>query len=151
MNKKLIAVAVAGVLAAPAVALAQSSVQITGNIKQSFQNIEYPNAAAGRINKSQWRMTDDASRWTIRVKEDLGRGLSVVAVFEQRFAPNTNDSSLSGGETYVGFKSNTLGSMTFGRFAVSGLILLPSPAARTIACILNFKGDGWIKKLFGFL
>lgn len=115
MNKKLMAVAVAGVLAVPAVALAQSSVKITGNIKQSFQNIEFPNAAAGRINKSQWRMTDDASRWTIRVNEDLGGGLSAVAVFEQRFAPNTNDAVVSGGETYVGLKSNTLGSMTFGR------------------------------------
>ena len=115
MNKKLIAVAVAGVLAAPAVALAQSSVRITGNIKQSFQNIEFPNAAVGRINKSQWRLTDDASRWTIRVNEDLGRGLSAVAIFEQRFAPNTNDNTLSGGETYVGLKSRTLGSLTFGR------------------------------------
>jgi len=117
MKKKLMAVAVAGVLAVPAVALAQSSVKITGNIKQSFQNIEYPNAAPGRINKSQWRLTDDASRWTIRVNEDLGKGLAAVAVFEQRFAPNADVTGPQegGGETYVGLKSNTLGSLTFGR------------------------------------
>ncbi|MEI6181495.1 MAG: porin, partial [Chloroflexales bacterium] len=89
-------------------------------IKQSIQNIEFPNAGAGRINKSQWRLTDNASRYTIRVKEDLGSGLTALAVFEQRFAPNTDPlvPQAGGGETYVGLSSNVLGTLTMGRHEV---------------------------------
>ena len=39
MNKKLLVVAVAGALAAPGVALAQSSVTISGIFKASLENI----------------------------------------------------------------------------------------------------------------
>ena len=50
MQKKLLAVAVAGVLAAPGVAFAQSSVTISGNFKVSLENIklqQFNNSAPG--------------------------------------------------------------------------------------------------------
>ena len=40
MNKKIAAVAVAGLFAAPAVALAQSSVTISGQLKMGFENLK---------------------------------------------------------------------------------------------------------------
>jgi predicted porin len=40
MNKKLLAVAVAGALAAPVAALAQSSVTISGNFKVSWESLK---------------------------------------------------------------------------------------------------------------
>ena len=43
MNKKLVAVAVAGLFAAPAVALAQSSVTISGVLKGGFENLKLNN------------------------------------------------------------------------------------------------------------
>ncbi|HEV8094695.1 MAG TPA: porin, partial [Burkholderiales bacterium] len=64
MNKKLLAVAVAGALAAPGVALAQSSVTISGNFKASFQQYKIGNAAPARAgtNTSQTLVHDDSSR-----------------------------------------------------------------------------------------
>jgi predicted porin len=59
MNKKLMAVAVAGALAAPGVALAQaSSVTISGFFKVGLESLSYSNQAAGvsRLNNSQMRV-----------------------------------------------------------------------------------------------
>ena len=52
MNKKLIAVAVAGLFVAPAAALAQSSVTISGVLKASFGDYSLGGRAAGSTGKS---------------------------------------------------------------------------------------------------
>jgi len=120
MNKKLVAVAVAGALAAPGIALAQSSVTISGVFKQSLQYYQIDNAAVGRLNNSQVRITDEASKIIFGIQEDLGRGLSAIAQLDIRFYPNTAVGNvpvnpLGSGNTWVGLKSSTLGTMTIGR------------------------------------
>ena len=80
MNKKLLAVAVAGALSAPVVAFAQSSVTISGNIKMSMQQYKLSNAAAARAgqNTSQSLVHDDSSRIIFNMTEDLGAGLQAI-------------------------------------------------------------------------
>lgn len=120
MNKKLMAAAVAGALAVPGVAFAQSSVTISGTFKQSLQYYQIDNAAIGRLNTSQLRISDDSSKIVFNITESLGRGLSAVAQLDIRFDPNTAIGNqavnlLGSGNTWVGLKSNTLGTMTIGR------------------------------------
>lgn len=83
MNKKLLAVAVAGALAAPGLALAQASnVQIYGTIDMSAQqnkfsgnNLNTTTGVGGSVDVSKGNIFNGASRWGIRGTEDLGNGL----------------------------------------------------------------------------
>ncbi|MBM3855870.1 MAG: porin, partial [Verrucomicrobia bacterium] len=74
MNKKLLAVAVAGALGLPTAALAQSSVTISGFVKGGFEQASYGSFRAG--NSSQSGVVDDSSRIIFTMREDLGGGLS---------------------------------------------------------------------------
>src|SRR4029079_15511596 len=96
MNKKLLAVAVAGALSAPVVAQAQSSVTISGNIKMSLQQYKISNASAARAgaSTSQSLIHDDSSRIIFNMTEDLGGGLQAIAQIDWRVVP---DSHVSGG------------------------------------------------------
>lgn len=115
MNKKLMAVAVAGALAAPGVAFAQaSSVTISGIFKVGVENVSYGNAAATRLNKSQTRVVDNSSRILFNVTEGLGNGLNAVAQLDVRFSPDAAGFN-SGGNTWVGLQSKTWGRLTVGR------------------------------------
>jgi predicted porin len=124
MNKKLMAVAVAGALAAPGVALAQaSSVTISGFFKVGLESLSYSNQAAGvsRLNNSQMRVVDNSSRIIFNSVEDLGNGLAAVGQLDVRFAPDQQGSVAGGnpigsGNTFVGLKSNTWGMLTTGRW-----------------------------------
>jgi predicted porin len=115
MNKKLIAVAVAGALAVPGIALAQSSVTISGQLKISLDNVNIGNRAAGSVgNSSEMRVADDSSRIIFGVKEDLGNGLAAVGQVDMRMALDTGSLGASG-NTFVGLKSSTMGQLTVGR------------------------------------
>ena len=130
MKKKLLAVAVAGALAAPGIALAQSSVTISGILKASVQQYKLGNTAAGRIgNSTQTLMHDDSSRVIFNVTEDLGGGLQAVGQLDWRIvmdqhvnaanapgvgvagSPNDN----VGGNTHLGLRSKSWGRVIFGQ------------------------------------
>ena len=116
MNKKLLAVAVAGALAAPGLALAQSSVTISGIFKISLDNIRIGSPAAARLgqNTSETRVADDSSRIIFNVTEDLGGGLAAIAQLDNRFQPDTGGIAASG-NTWVGLRSKAMGTLTLGR------------------------------------
>jgi predicted porin len=124
MNKKLLAVAVAGALAAPGVAFAQaSSVTISGFFKVGWENLNYGNAVATRLNSSQNRVVDNSSRVIFNSVEDLGNGLSAVGQLDIRFAPDqagsigaTLGNPIGSGNTFVGLKSTSWGMLTAGRW-----------------------------------
>jgi predicted porin len=115
---------VAGVLAAPAVAMAQSAVTISGFFKVSIDNYKIGNpsttvptggtAAHSGTNTSEYRVTDNSSRMIFGITEDIGGGLSGIAQVDMRFAPDTGNLS-AGGNTWVGVRSTTLGTVTLGR------------------------------------
>jgi predicted porin len=136
MNKKIAAVAVAGLFAAPVAALAQSSVTISGVLKSSFENLKIssyagsPNipgvAATGRGvssgKDSQYGVADDSSRIIFNVREDLGGGLSAIGQLDMRVKQDdlqapaaTNPSNIVSGNSHVGLESKSWGRVFFGR------------------------------------
>ncbi|MEK7753192.1 MAG: porin [Acidobacteriota bacterium] len=121
MNKKLLAVAVAGALAAPGVALAQAStVTISGMFKLGVENLSYSNSPATRLNTSQMRVVDNSSRIIFTSVENLGNGLSAVGNLDVRFAPDQASSAptsnpIGNGNTYVGLRSTSWGQLILGR------------------------------------
>jgi predicted porin len=116
MQKKLLALAVAGVLAAPAVAMAQSAVTISGFFKVGLDNYSIGSATAARngLNTSETRITDNSSRILFGITEDIGGGMAAIAQLDMRFAPDTG-SLTANGNTWVGLRGTSWGTVTLGR------------------------------------
>ena len=116
MNKKLLAVAVAGVLAAPAAALAQSSVTISGVLKASVQQYKLGNASAARVglNSSQSLLHDDSSAIRFNIVEDLGGGLQAIGQIDWRVTFDVGADAI-GGNNHVGLRHKSWGRIFFGR------------------------------------
>jgi predicted porin len=139
MNKKLGAIAVAGALAAPAVAFAQASnVEIYGRANVGLDSWSATGATAGSNAdfKSRTRVFDGASRIGFRGTEDLGGGLKTLFQLEsginldsgsvngQSGAPNVSSGTLASRDSYVGI-GGSWGDVRFGRqsvFWISGVI-----------------------------
>lgn len=111
MKKKLIALAVAGALAAPVVASAQgTNVTIFGRVQAEYSLVDFQNQ------RSQGALQDNSrsSRWGLQVTEDLGSGLKANARLE--FGLNTGSgSATTPREQWVGLSSNNWGDVKFGR------------------------------------
>ena len=114
MNKKLLVVAVAGALAAPGVALAQSSVTISGIFKASLENIRIGSKVA-LTNSSENRIADDSSRILFNVVEDLGGGLSAIGQADMRIPMASGNLIAMSGNTHVGLRSKSMGRIFVGR------------------------------------
>ncbi len=119
MNKKLLVVAVAGALAAPGVALAQSSVTISGVFKASLENIRLGGISAARsaagTNTSENRVADDSSRILFNVVEDLGGGLQAIGQADMRLPMASGNLIAMSGNTHVGLRSKSMGRILVGR------------------------------------
>jgi len=105
MQKKLLGMAVAAALAAPAVALAQSAVQVYGTVHLSFAQSQFSNvpaAAGGDVTK--FGVNSAASNWGLRSTETLGGGMTAWlqmefnAQMERRNAAGANGAIPSNGE-----------------------------------------------------
>jgi predicted porin len=84
MQKKLLTAAVAGALAAPCIALAQSSVEVYGTINMAFGLFKYSEGtAAGTGAISKWDVAQGASNYGLRGREDLGGGLTAWFQLEE--------------------------------------------------------------------
>jgi predicted porin len=83
MQKKLLTVAVAGALAAPGAALAQS-VEVYGFISVAVQKFKYTDGtAAGTPSVSKWDVSSHGSNYGVRGRENLGGGLTAWFQIEQ--------------------------------------------------------------------
>lgn len=112
MQKKLLAVAVAGALAIPGVALAQSSVTISGFFKGGLESVKFSSTAKNP--NSSTSVVDDSSRIIFNVREDLGGGLSAIGQYDMRMSIDMG--ALAGtGNNHVGLQSKQWGRLTFGR------------------------------------
>jgi len=132
MNKKLMAVAVAGALAAP-VAMAQSNVTISGRMSlgvDTYSAVGATQAASPGLT-SRNRVWDNGSRLNVAGSEDLGNGLKADFYVETGFnadngllssngsnnstlITSTNVGGLGNRIAYVGV-SGGFGSVRFGR------------------------------------
>jgi len=158
MNKKLIAVAIAGALAAPGLAFAQaSSVTISGVLKVGVDNLSIGSANTARKgNTSEMRVTDNSSRIIFGMNEDLGNGLAAIGQVDVRFstdiaanvyqgnttATGTGGTTMSaGGNTWVGLRSKTIGSLVVGRADLHyGLFELNDIASKAGALMASTVG-----------
>ena len=80
MQKKLLAVAVAGALAAPGLALAQ--VEVYGFVNMSVGKFKY-SETAGAPSVSKWDVASHASNYGIRGRENVGGGQTAWFQLEQ--------------------------------------------------------------------
>ena len=117
MNKKLIALAVAGALGAPLVASANPADGVTlfGRVGVEFGSIDI-DQAAGANDYRQESISDNAgaSRWGLLIVEDLGGGLKANARVEYGFRTgNGNVDSVR--EQWVGLSHKVWGAVQFGR------------------------------------
>src|SRR6267143_2279762 len=76
MQKKLLGMAVAAALAAPAVALAQSAVQVYGTVHMSANNAKFTSDNIGNGSVTKMGVTQHASNWGLRSTETLGGGMT---------------------------------------------------------------------------
>ena len=94
MNKKLMAVAVAGALAIPGMAFAQSSATLFGTIDLGIKNQSKVNTATGNASVTEVSSQNRTSnRWGIKGSEDLGGGLKANFHLEAGYASDTGDHS----------------------------------------------------------
>src|SRR6185369_6687126 len=122
MNKKLVAVAVAGVLAAPLAAQAQTAnVTLYGRLNLTMEAVSGsavdPNlpATASAQNRTIYRVNSNSSRLGVRGSEALGGGLSAIFQIESSIQADSNSGNLGGRETFVGFQG-PWGTFKMGQF-----------------------------------
>jgi predicted porin len=117
MNKKLVAVAVAGLLAAPLAAQAQNAnVTLYGRVNLDFEIVNGRQADGSNPRVS--RLSSNSSRLGVRGTEALGGGLNAIFQIEQNVSADTGNSSSSGfasRETFVGLQG-TGGTFKMGKF-----------------------------------
>src|SRR4029453_5121509 len=111
MNKKLVAVAVAGVLAAPLAAQAQTAnVTLYGRLNLTMEAVKGdavdPNlpATAPAQNRTIYRVNPNSSRLGVRGSEALGGGLSAIFQIESSIQGDSSGGTLAGRETFVGLQ-----------------------------------------------
>ena len=111
MKKKLIALAVAGALAAPVVASAQgTNVTIFGRVQAEYSLVDF----AGQPSQGSLQDNSRSSRWGLHITEDLGSGLKANARLEMGLNAGSG-SATTPREQWVGLSSNQWGDVKFGR------------------------------------
>lgn len=111
MNKKLVAVAVAAVLAAPLAAQAQTAnVTLYGRLNLTLEYID-----ANGERPSLQRLSSNSSRFGMRGTESLGGGLNAIFQIESNIAGDVGGSVTAGRDTFVGLQGSW-GTVRFGNF-----------------------------------
>jgi predicted porin len=122
MNKKLVAVAVAGLLAAPLAAQAQTAnVTLYGRLNLTMEAVSGravdPNLPvnAAPVNRTVYRVSSNSSRLGVRGSEALGGGLSAIFQLESSISADSGGGTLAGRETFVGLQGSW-GTAKIGNF-----------------------------------
>jgi predicted porin len=115
MQKKLIAAAVAGLLAVPA--LAQTNVTISGRAAAGWESYKLQDCTTGFSCRNESRVSDQSSRIIFNVNEDLGGGLKAWAQMDMRYGNDMGGIGMTG-NTGMGLMSNSWGKFTIGRWDV---------------------------------
>ncbi|KXV03488.1 hypothetical protein CR51_17270 [Caballeronia megalochromosomata] len=111
---------IGGLLASIAVpAIAQSSVTLYGIIDTGIEYVSHANAKGDSVVRMPGITGEFPSRWGLRGTEALGGGLAAIFVLENGFNVRGGDlgqgGRLFGRQSWVGLKSTTWGTLSFGR------------------------------------
>ena len=113
MKKSLIALAVAGAVAAPAAFAATSNVDIYGIFGASVDIYDRDS----NTQEDEFRVSSTASRIGFKGAEDLGGGLSAIWQAETGLdIDGQNSNSWATRNTFVGLSSKSLGTVRLGRY-----------------------------------
>lgn len=114
MNKKLIALAVAGACVAPA-AMAQTANPVTlyGQVNVMLESVEAKGGATPVARRT--RIEDQSSRLGVRGTEDLGGGLKAFFQLETAFRPDSNNTTFAARNSAIGLQGG-FGSVLIGRW-----------------------------------
>ncbi len=117
MNKKLVALAVAGAFALPLAAEAQTAnVTLYGRLNMDLEFIKGQQTVAnGGGNPTVNRVSSNSSRFGMRGTESLGGGLNAIFQIESAISGDTGGNTLAGRETFVGLQGSW-GKFTMGKF-----------------------------------
>ena len=114
MQKKIIALAIAGLVSGAA--FAQSNVTIYGIADMSYVNYSDANAdgvdSTHQINSGQWK----TSRFGLKGSEDLGNDLSAIFQMEFAMMMDVNNGPITQRPSWVGLRSKSLGEIRAGNF-----------------------------------
>ena len=111
MNKKLVAVAVAAVLAAPMAQAQTANVVLYGRVNLDLEYIDASGNAPGVT-----RLTSNSSRFGLRGTEALGGGLNAIFQLENGSVGwDASGGALAGRDSFIGFQGSW-GTARFGNF-----------------------------------
>jgi len=118
MQKKFLGMAVAAALAMPAVAFAQSAVQVYGTVHLSLNQAKYTKDTAGTVDDTtKFGVTSHASNWGLRSTETLGGGMTAwfQVEFNMKMARDNGvfDGDSTARNSGVGLRGN-FGNVYFG-------------------------------------
>jgi predicted porin len=142
MNKKLIALAVAGACVAPA-AMAQSANPVTlyGRIYVTVESVKTTGGTANLPERT--RVQDNSSYLGVRGSEDLGGGLKAIFQLETGFAPDASSGTFANRNSMVGLQGKW-GSLIAGRWDMpfkSATIAIDPYGDLTIGGITSVAND----------
>jgi len=122
MQKKIIVLAIAAALTAPAAFADTSNVTVYGQVNMSYDMMSPGSSAAGATSQNVRRIGSNTSRLGLKGSEDLGDGLSAIWQIEtqidpgQGTAPAANSANTLGGRnTFGGLSSASMGTVVLGR------------------------------------
>jgi len=147
MNKKLIALAVAGACVAPA-AMAQTANPVTlyGRVYVTLEQVQAKgsNPSNAAEVSSRTRVSDQSSLLGVRGTEDLGGGLKAFFQLETAFKPDQNDTTFAARNSAVGLQG-AWGSVLLGRWDMpfkSATIAVDPYGDLTLSGITGVLNDG---------
>jgi predicted porin len=102
MNKKLVAVAIAGLLVAPLAQAQTANVTLYGRLNLDLEFVK--GQQTNGSNPTQYRVSSDSSRFGLRGTESLGGGLNAIFQVENSLSPDNSGGTLAGRDTFIGLQ-----------------------------------------------
>ena len=116
MQKKLLALAVAAAVSAPA--FADNNVTVYGKFDVSYDVINTGTATNGTAGTTSARVSSNTSKFGLKGNEDLGNGLSAIWQVESLVNVGNGGSAgtgIGGRNTFLGLSSASVGTLLMGR------------------------------------
>jgi len=143
MQKKLIALAVAGLVSGGA--FAQTNVTISGLVRLSVEQYKLSSMPAGFDASAENRVSDQSSMVVFKGREDLGGGMYAGFQFDNRWNPDMGNAASAGGNSNIHL-GGTWGQVSMGRQDLHYGSAIESYKAYTLQ---NILGNGIFSQIAG--